>query len=80
MENFDVLGSESFFFLCTLLRVLKQGINSSISFALTIIDPEVVTKEFLSPANLSGAQTLCIHEMVEVVVIDEYKHLMLRVL
>ena len=43
-----------------------------------IIDPEVVTREFLSPADLSKAQTLCVYEIAEVVIIDEYKYLMLR--
>ena len=34
-------------------------------------------KKFLSPADLSGAQTLCVHKPAEVVVVDEYKHLIL---
>ena len=38
-----------------------------------IIDLKVVTREFLSLANLSGAQTLHIHELAEVVMIGEYK-------
>ena len=55
VQNLDVLHSESVFLLSTLLRVSRQGIGSSISLALTIIDSEVVTREFLSPAVLFGA-------------------------
>ena len=80
MQDFDVPVSESLFFLCTLLRVLRQGVSSSIGFALTIIDSEMVTREFLSPANLSGAQTLRIHEPAEVVVVGKYEDFMLRAL
>ena len=43
-----------------------------------IIDLEVVTKEFLSPADLSEAQTLCLHKPMEVVVVNKYKYLILR--
>ena len=78
VQDFDVLILEGVFFLCTLLRVLRQGVSSSIGFALSIIDSKVVTKEFLSPANLSGAQTLCIHEPAKVVVVGKYKNFMLR--
>ena len=78
MQDFDVFGAEDVFFLKTLLGVLKQGISSSVSFALTIVDLEVVAREFLGPADLSGAQTLRLHEPAEVVVVGEYEHLMLR--
>ena len=80
MQDFDVLVSEGLFLLCTSLRVSRQGVSSSIGFALTIIDSEVVTREFLSPANLSGAQTLCIHEPAEVVVVGKHEDFMLRAL
>ncbi len=42
MQDLRILGSEGLFFLSTPLGVSKQGINSSISFALSIINPEVV--------------------------------------
>ncbi len=42
MQDLRILGSEGLFFLSTLLGVLGQGISSSISFALSIINPEVV--------------------------------------
>ena len=77
MQDFDILGAKDFFLLCTLLRVSRQGISSPVSLALTIVDLEVVAREFLGLADLSGAQTLRLHEPVEVVVVSEYKHLML---
>ena len=77
VQNLDVLRSEGVLLLSTQLRVLRQGISSSVSLALTIIDLEVVARELLGPANLSGAQTLRVHEPAKVVVVGEYKHLML---
>ena len=58
VQDLDVLCSEGFFLCSTLLTVLRQGIGSSISLALTIINLEVVAREFLGPTDLSGAQTL----------------------
>ena len=78
VQNFDILGVEGLFLFCTLLKVLKQGISSSVSLALIIVDSEVVVKEFLGPADLFGAQTLRLHKLTEVVVVGEYEHLMLR--
>ena len=80
MQNFDVLCLEAFFLLNTPLRVLRHGIGSSVSLALTIIDLEVVMKEFLSPADLSGTQTLCLHELTEVIIVGKYKDFMLKAL
>ena len=39
---------------------------------------KMVTTEFLSLENLSKAQTLCIHKSTEVIVIDKYKNIILR--
>ena len=80
MQNFDILGLEGLFFFCTLLRVLRQGVSSFISFTLTIVDLEVVTREFFGPADLFGAQILRIYEPAEVVVISKHKDFMLRAL
>ena len=80
MQNLDVLRLEGFFLLSTLLRILRQGIGSSVSLVLTIIDPKVVTREFLSPADLSGAQILCVHEPTKVVMVDKHKAFMSRAL
>ena len=78
VQSFDVLSAKGFFFFCTLLKVLKQGISSSVSLALIIIDLEVVTREFLSPVDFFRAQTLYIYKPTEVVLVDKYEHFMLR--
>ena len=80
MQDFDVLCLEGVFFLSVPLGVSKQGMSSSVSFALTIIDSEVVTREFLGPADLSGAQTLRIHESSEVIIVDKHEDFMSRAL
>ena len=77
MQNLDVLCPKDLFFSSTLLRVLKQGIGSSVSLALMIVNLKLVMRMLLGPADLSGAQTLCVHKPAEVVVVDEYDYLML---
>ena len=37
----------------------------------------MVSREFLSLANLFEAQTLCIHETTEIIVVRKYKNLLL---
>ena len=44
----------------------QQSINSSTTFALTIIKAKAVSKELLSSANLTEAQALCIHRASEI--------------
>ena len=78
VQDLDVFYSEDFFLRSILLRVLRQGIGSSVSLALTIINSEVVVREFLGSSDLSGAQTLCLHKPTKVVVVGKYKHLVLR--
>ena len=80
MQNLDVFCLEGVFFLSTLLRVLRQGIGSSVSLALTIIDLEMITREFLSQADLPGAQTFCVHESSEIVMVGKHKDFMSRAL
>lgn len=38
-----------------------------------IIDLEVVLKEFLYPADLVKTQTICIHELAEMVMVNKNK-------
>ena len=80
MEDFDVLGIEGLFFFCTLLRVLKQSVSSFICLTLTIINSEVVTREFLGPAKLSRVQTFRVYELAEIVVVGKHKNFMLKAL
>ena len=79
MKNFDVLSAEDLFFLNTPLRVTKKSIGSSVCLVLAIINLEVVTRKFLNPADLSRAQTLCFHELSEVVIVGKNEDFMLRV-
>ena len=78
MQNLDVLRLEGLFLLSTPLRVSRQGIGSSVSLDLTIVDLEVITRELLGPADLSGAQTLCVHKPAEVVVVGKHKNFLSR--
>ena len=80
VQNLDILCLEGFFFLSTPLGVLKQGISSCVSFVLIIIDLDVITREFLSPVDLSEAQTLCVHEPTEVFMVGKHKNFMSRAL
>ena len=78
MQDFNVFYLEGFFFFSTLLRVSKQGIGSSVSLVLMIIDLEVVIREFLSPADLSEAQIFYVHELLKVVMVGKHKNFILR--
>ena len=80
MKDLDVLGTEDVFRLYISLRVSRQVISSSVSLALTIIDSEVVTREFLDLLNLLGAQTLRVHKLTEVIIVGKYKDFMSRAL
>ena len=80
MQNLDVFRSEGLFLLSTLLKVSRQGIGSSVSLALTIVDLEVVTRELLGPADLSGAQTLRVHELAEIVAVGKHENFMSKAL
>ena len=78
VQDFDILGAEGLFFFYTLLKVSRQDISSLVSLTLIIINLEVVTREFLGPANLTRAQTFRVYKPAEVVVLGEYEHLILR--
>ena len=80
VENFDVLGIKSLFLFCILLRVLRQFVSSSICFALTIVNPKIIIREFLGLADFSGAQILYIYKPTKVVIVGEHKNFMLRAL
>ena len=44
-----------------------------------VIDLEVVTKKFLSPADLFEAQILCVHKSMKVVVVCKDEDLVLAI-
>ncbi len=75
MENLGPLISKSLFLGLASLREVKQGISYSISFSLTIINLELVSRELLGLADLRRAQTLHIHEMAEVIMVNKDKDL-----
>ena len=77
MQDFCVLGLKDFLFFSTPLGVSKQGISIFISFALSIINLEVVSWQLLSPPDLSGAQAFYIHKALEVVVVYEHENFIL---
>ena len=62
LKDFRILSLKNFLLALALLRIAGQSISSSISLALAIIDAEMVAGQLLGPADLAGAQALCIHE------------------
>lgn len=78
MENLVVLSLKLFFLIMAALKKVRERVCSSICLALTIIDSKVVTRKFLSQADLSGDQTLCVHEWTEIVMVDKYEDFMLK--
>ncbi len=75
MKNLSILISERFFLSLASLREARQSISRSISFSLMIIDSEVVSRDFLSPADLTRAQVFCIHESTEVIMVSKDENL-----
>ena len=80
MQDFDIFGLESLFFFSTLLKISRQGVSNSICFALTVINLKVVTREFLSLADLSKAQTLYIYKLLGVIMVGKHKDFLLKAL
>ncbi len=75
MENLEVLSSESIFLGLASLGKAKEGIRSSISLSLTIVNQEVILGEFLGPTDLPGTQALGIHESAKIVLVGEDENL-----
>ncbi len=82
MEDLSILSSRSFFLILNSQGEAWQSISSSSGLALAVIDSEIVLRELLGSADLSGAQALrnVIHEPTEVVVIRKHKNPMLEAL
>lgn len=79
VQNLGVFSSQSSFCFGILLKVSRQGISSSISFTLSIIDLEMVSKKVLSPTNLLRAQAFYVHKVVQVVVVRKNEDLILAI-
>ncbi len=74
MKNLGVFISESLLLGLDLLKKVRQSISRSISLSLTIIDLEVVLREFLGSAELTRAQTFYIHKLTEVIMVSKDKN------
>ena len=79
MKNSSILSLKDFFLVLAFLRKAQQGISSCVGLTLTVINPEVILREFLSPANLTRAQTLCVHKLSKVIMIGENKNFVFAV-
>lgn len=73
MKNLGVLIFKSLFLCLAHLREVRQGISCSIRIFLIMIKSEVISREFFGLLDLTRAQTFCIYELTEVVVVSEYK-------
>ncbi len=74
-EEFKIFSSETLFFGLAFLWKAKQGVSSSISFFLTIIGSELVSKKLFGKTDLMGAQSFCIYELAEIIMVDQQKNL-----
>ena len=77
MKDSAILSSELLLLILASLWKPRQSICSRIRLTLAIVDLEMVSKELLGPADLSGAQALRIHKTMEVIVVHKNKNLVL---
>lgn len=77
MKNLSIFISEYCFFSLVSLGKVRQGISRRISLSLTIINLEVVSKEFLYPADLIRTRNFCIYEFAKGILDNKNKHLVL---
>ena len=75
MKDLAIFSSELIFFILASLQKPRKSICSCICFALAVVNSKMVLGELLGLADLSGAQTLRIHEATKVVVVCEDEHL-----
>lgn len=80
IKNLSILISKRLFLGLVFLREAKQGISCNISFSLTIIDFEVVSRKFLCLVDLRKTRTFCIHESAKIIIINENEELVFVVL
>ena len=77
MKDLAILSLELIFLILAFLRKPQQSIYSCICFALAVDNSKMVLGDFLGSADLSGAQTLRIHEATKVVMVCEDEHFVL---
>ncbi len=80
MQDFYILGLKGLFFLSIPLEVLRQGISSSISFALSIINLEVVPGQLLNLPDLLRTQVFRLYKMLEFIMVCKHENFMLAAL
>ena len=74
MKNLIVLSSELFFFIKAPLQKEIQCVCYFICFILIIIDFKMVIKELLGSTDLKKSQVLCIHKLLEVIMVGKNKN------
>lgn len=79
MKDLSILISEYFFFGMTFLRKVREDINYSIDSFLTIIDLNMVSREFLGLSDLMRIQAFYIYKFVEVIIVNKNKDLIFTV-
>lgn len=72
MEDISIFNSKSLFFIEVLLGEVEEGVGDGVSFALLIINMEIILREFLGLADLARTQTFYIYELMEIVIIGKY--------
>lgn len=75
MKNLGIFMFEGFFFDLASLTKARQDIHYNISFSLTIINLEMISRELLGPSNLTGVQAFCIYKLTKVITIYKDKDL-----
>lgn len=61
IEDISIFNLKGFLFIKMFLREVRQGADGGNSFALSIVYIEMVSREFLGPANLAKTQTFYIY-------------------
>lgn len=74
MQNPSIFSFQFVFFDLTFLEKTKQSIYNFISLVLRKINLIIVIKELLDSLNLFEAQTFCIDELIEVVIVYKYQN------
>ena len=75
MEDWSVFSSKLFFLIKTIIKKARQRVCCSSHLIVIIINLKMVTTELLGLMDLTKAQSLCIHELLEVIMVGKNKDL-----
>lgn len=78
MKILRIFISGRLFLSRTFLWKSRQDVSHNISLSPTIIDSKIALQVFLGLANLTKTQVLCIHELIEVIMVSKNKDLYLQ--